>query len=255
MKYNININQKGLEFDNLITIREAAVIDWLHTFAGSANRKINKNKVDGWTWVSCQYLVNDMPLLRIKTRSGGARILTKLEELGYIELKREPRKLFFRPTEKLDELYVASEQQTGASKQQNWCRQATNHNTNTNTISESEASASGDSTSSKKEDERKFIGAVFGLWKKMAATALGIEQKEVEDSLLYVNIKHVYKRENWGYEEFQGLFKHFFADPDMKREKKLAYSLCLSQPYIAKYKLSKKKGAKSNASISGDIKL
>lgn len=136
MKYNININQLGLADDTEITLSEASVIDWIHTFCGANNYKINKSKVDGWTWLSCQYLIDDMPLLRIKTRSGGRKLLNRLEALGYIEIKKEPKKLFIKPTPKLDTLYTNS----GYAKKKdvsvsipNCSPQDTYHNTNSNT--------------------------------------------------------------------------------------------------------------------------
>jgi len=107
MKYNIYINQKGLENDKNITIKDASVIDWLFTFSATNNNKINYNKVDGFTWVDLNYMITDMPLLRIQTKSGASKLLSRLEELGYIEIKREPRKLFFKPTKKMISLYVS----------------------------------------------------------------------------------------------------------------------------------------------------
>lgn len=136
MKYNININQLGLEGDKDITLVEASVIDWIHTFCGANNYKINKQKIDGWTWISCQYLIDDMPLLRIKTRSGGSKLLTRLEKLGYIEIKREPKKLFIRPTVKLDTLYTNSgysKKKTVSSSIPNSVPQDTYTNTNNDT--------------------------------------------------------------------------------------------------------------------------
>jgi hypothetical protein len=147
MKYNININQKGLEYDKEISLIDASVIDWLYTFCGTNNKKINAQKKDGFTWVNCQHLINDMPLLRIKSRAGSGKLLTRLEKLGYIEIKREPRKLFVKSTNKMDNLYVSSGKQdvnyekevVNSSKLS--CKLGdTNHNTNTiildtNTIS------------------------------------------------------------------------------------------------------------------------
>jgi hypothetical protein len=138
MKFNININQKGLENDNDITLVEASVIDWIYTFCGTNNRKINSQKVDGWTWINCSYLIQDMPLLRIKSRSGCSKLLTRLENLGYIEIKREPRKLFIKTTDKMDNLYVSCGKQVVdlteevvSAGTQSCIPQDTNHNTNT----------------------------------------------------------------------------------------------------------------------------
>lgn len=103
--------------------------------------------------------------------------------------------------------------------------------------------------------QTKYIGAVAGIWKDMAASALDIPKKDVEDSKLFISISNVYKREKWDTDDFKALFKYFFADEGMKRENKLSYGICLSQTYIAKYKLSKKGKPKTGASLSGDIKL
>lgn len=103
--------------------------------------------------------------------------------------------------------------------------------------------------------EGKLVGIVAAAWKDMAAAALDIPKKEVEDSKLFFSISNVYKREKWDVDDFKRLFKHFFADEGMKRENKLAYSICLSQTYIAKYKLAKKGKVNTMASLSGDIRL
>lgn len=139
MKYNITINQKGLENDTNISITDASVIDWLHSFCGSTNRKINAQKLDGWTWVNLTFLITDMPLLRISSRAGASKLLNRLEELGYIERKTENKKIFVRPTSKMDDLYFVnpskqvvnqSEEVVNSSKQS--CKpQLTDHNTNT----------------------------------------------------------------------------------------------------------------------------
>jgi hypothetical protein len=96
---------------------------------------------------------------------------------------------------------------------------------------------------------------VAGIWKDMASSALDIPKKDVEDSKLFISISNVYKREKWDMSDFKALFKYFLADEGMKQENKLAYSICLSQTYIAKYKLSKKGKAKTGASVSGDLRL
>lgn len=259
MKYNININQKGLEFDNQITITEASVIDWLHTFAGTNNRKINENKVDGWTWINCQFLVDDMPLLRIKTRSGGLRLLNRVEELGYIELKREPRKLLFRCTEKMDSLYVASEHQDGASKHQSWCLQAPYHNTNNKTKSLVQDSpplvdstnTNIDMKTESKSPKERLIAKVYGMWIEMAKKELDVTDKDIDKSGLLRTISNTLRREEWEDSDFKALFKHFFNDDKMAFEKKLSYALCMSSAYISQYKLAKKVKKKS----SGEYKL
>jgi hypothetical protein len=257
MKYNININQKGLEFDKEITLREAAVLDWLHTFAGTNNYKINSNKVDGWTWVSCQYLVDDMPLLRIQTRSGGSKLLNRLEQLGYIEIKREPQKLSFKCTPKMDDLYVSvSAGNQGVSTRNQKCiPQDTYNNTNNNTKSLDTStlieSNNKDMKLETKSDKERLISGVYGAWIKMASATLDIDEKDVDKSTLMRSVSYAIKREeDWKLEDFKSLFKYFFADEKMAFEKKLSYALCLSSTYISQYKLAKK-GAKKQ----GEFKL
>ncbi len=140
MKYNIQINQLGLSEDKDITIQEASVIDWLFTICATSSKKIDKERKGNWTWVSCQHLITDMPLLRIKSRSGGAKLLSRIEKLGYIEILREPRQLFVKPTAKMTKLYistVSASSQTGdkdeslvSQETQSCIPQDTYHNTN-----------------------------------------------------------------------------------------------------------------------------
>jgi len=138
MKYNININQKGLEFDKNISMVDASVIDWIHTFCGTNNRKINSQKVDGFTWVNLTHLMTDMPLLRITSRGGASKLLTRLADLGYIDKKTEKRKTYVRPTEKIDILYfdkVVSLKKDVVSKSEQSCELGENyHNTNNTNI-------------------------------------------------------------------------------------------------------------------------
>lgn len=109
MKFNININQYQLSKNKDITIQDSAVIDWLFTICGSDSEKINKKRVEGWTWISLTHLINDMPLLRIKTNSGASKLVKRVKDLGFIESKKDnkERKLYVRPTAKLRDLYFS----------------------------------------------------------------------------------------------------------------------------------------------------
>lgn len=109
MKFNININQYQLSKNKDITIQDSAVIDWLFTICGSDSEKINKKRVEGWTWVSLTHLINDMPLLRIKTNSGASKLIKRVKDLGFIDSKKDnkERKLYVKPTAKLRDLYFS----------------------------------------------------------------------------------------------------------------------------------------------------
>jgi hypothetical protein len=140
MKFNININQYQLSKNKDITIQDSAVIDWLFTICGSDSEKINKKRVEGWTWVSLTHLINDMPLLRIKTNSGASKLIRRVKDLGFIESKKDnkERKLYVRPTAKLRDLYfskgIKSEVLTETSQvltETSQVLEDTYHNTNT----------------------------------------------------------------------------------------------------------------------------
>ena len=109
MKFNININQYELSKNKDITIQDSAVIDWLFTICGSDSEKISKKRIEGWTWVSLSHLIEDMPLLRIKTNSGASKLVRRIKSLGFIETKKDTkeRKLYVKPTEKLKNLYFS----------------------------------------------------------------------------------------------------------------------------------------------------
>lgn len=114
MKFNININQYKLAEHKDITIQDCAVIDWLYSMFGSDHEKINKKRIEGWTWISLPYLIDDMPLLRIKTNSGASKLINRVKKLGYIETKtnKKERKLYAKPTIKMRSLYFSESPKT-----------------------------------------------------------------------------------------------------------------------------------------------
>jgi hypothetical protein len=72
---------------------------------------------------------------------------------------------------------------------------------------------------------------------------------------LYYPIRKAYDREKYVHEDFKDLFTYFLTDPKIKDEDKLSFDLCLSQKYMAKFKLSRKFKPITNVSISNDMKL
>jgi hypothetical protein len=95
------------------------------------------------------------------------------------------------------------------------------------------------------------------MWRDMASDKLSIPKKDVIMLNLYYPIRKAYDREKWSREDFRALFIYFFNDEKIKYEDKLSFDLCLSQKYIAKYKLNQKKRSanQTNVSISSEIKL
>lgn len=139
MKYNININQYELSKNKDITIQDSAIIDWLFTMCGSDSEKIIQKRMEGWTWISLTHLINDMPLLRIKTNSGASKLVNRIKKLGFIDTKKDikERKLYIKPTSKLRELYISPQvPQDLARVPQETARvpQDFNHNTSINTL-------------------------------------------------------------------------------------------------------------------------
>ena len=143
MKYNIYINQYKLSENKQVTIQECAVIDWLYTMFGTTSEKVVNKRAEGWTWVSLTHLMEDMPLLRIKTNSGASKLINKIKSLGYITTRtdRKERKLYAKPTEKMKDLYFSNpakgqvrKDETQVLQETSQVLQDSNHNTNINTL-------------------------------------------------------------------------------------------------------------------------
>lgn len=105
------------------------------------------------------------------------------------------------------------------------------------------------------KEENNFLISVGFLWRDMAKKELGIPEKDVVMKNIYYPIREVYNREKWKKGDFEDLFKYFFKDQRIPNSSKLSFDLCMSQKYVAQYKLAQKSKAKTNASLSGDIKL
>lgn len=104
--------------------------------------------------------------------------------------------------------------------------------------------------------ENDMLISVGFLWKDMCSKSLQIAPEEVIMKNLYYPIRECYDREKFTKENYRELFKYFFSD-NLKTEMKLSFDLCLSQKYVAKFKLSKKIKSKifNNASVAENIEL
>lgn len=88
MKYNINLNQKMLiELSPEITLSEAVILDYLYFICNSLNEKIQKQRVDGYTWINYKTLLEDLPLLKGRTTTTLTSKINNLEKFGYIKTK------------------------------------------------------------------------------------------------------------------------------------------------------------------------
>lgn len=105
MKFNININQIALAKTSL-DIVDGAILDYLYYLCSSRSEKVEKHRKNGFTWVNFAYLLEEMPLLRIKAKSRVSERVKKIAKVGYIETWREGNKLYIKMTGKVDELFV-----------------------------------------------------------------------------------------------------------------------------------------------------
>jgi hypothetical protein len=142
MKYNININQIILAKTDLDII-DGAILDDLYYLCSSPSEKVEKHRKNGFTWVNFNYLLEEMPLLRIKAKSRVSERVKKIALAGYILTWREGNKLYIKMTGKVDELFVKSNDlsppfvKTNTSVRQNERKtprtvRQTEHNHNTN---------------------------------------------------------------------------------------------------------------------------
>lgn len=104
------------------------------------------------------------------------------------------------------------------------------------------------------KEENEMLISVGFLWQTMCAEYLGLDEKEIPMKNLYYPIRATYDRTGFQKEDFKKLFKYFFLDNDIKTESKLSFDLCLSEKYVAKYKLNKKLQAK-HSSGTFEVKL
>lgn len=105
MKYTIILNQLVLAFTKLDII-EGAILDYLYFICTTPNEKIEKERIDGFTWVNYKHLIKDMPLLRIKSKGAITPRIKKIEKAGYIATKIVGQKMYIKILSKIDELFT-----------------------------------------------------------------------------------------------------------------------------------------------------
>lgn len=106
------------------------------------------------------------------------------------------------------------------------------------------------------EKTNKLAIAIGALWINSVSNKLNIEETEIPYKNLTIVIRRLMEREkhNWKYDDFKKLFNYFLNDK-FKDEDKISFDLCMSEKYVAKYKLAQKKKPNTNASISSEIIL
>ena len=106
MKYNIEINQLVLSKTNLDVI-DGSILNFIIFICLSKNQKVEQQRKNGFTWINYEYLLAEMPLLKIKSKGSLSNRLKKIEKEGYIKTIREKhQKIYVELTERIDELFT-----------------------------------------------------------------------------------------------------------------------------------------------------
>ena len=109
MKYTIYINQKELSKTDFDLV-DGAILDYLYFICNSKNEKIEEQRINGYTWVDYSKIIDDNPLLRIKSKGALSKRVKQMEELGFIklnEIRKNGHKLkYFALTKKSDSLFT-----------------------------------------------------------------------------------------------------------------------------------------------------
>lgn len=100
---------------------------------------------------------------------------------------------------------------------------------------------------------KTFI-AIGCLWVDMLMKKFAMSQEEIPVKNLVLVIRRLWEREKWGYEEYKKLFT-YFLESKLPDEDKISFDLCMSQKYVAKFKMAIKGKNKTFAGISNEIKL
>jgi len=112
MKYNININQLVLSEFKELDLKDCAIFGYCKDMCSSVNPKIDNERYEKHTWINYENLMNDMPLLRIKTRNSITPRISKLENVGLIttlkKMVKGHRRVFVRMTTLSDSVFVES---------------------------------------------------------------------------------------------------------------------------------------------------
>lgn len=93
MKFTISINQEKLvKLAPGAALVDGAILDYLFWFCNSGSEEIEKCRIvyEGrkYTWINYDWLLQDMPLLKGKTRQSLIPIVQRLEKWGFIKTHR-----------------------------------------------------------------------------------------------------------------------------------------------------------------------
>jgi len=118
MKYTIVINQLALQqIAPNLDIIDATILDYLIHFCSAEDAKIARiTFTEGGTtrkfvWINYKQLINELPIIKIKSKSAISSRVARIEKEGFIKTKQEfgtKGRLYVLLTEKIKELYFSS---------------------------------------------------------------------------------------------------------------------------------------------------
>lgn len=113
MKYNIFINQKAMveNFPGL-TVIDGTILDFIMDICGSDSKGLKRvyfksgSDMDEYTWINIQYLISELPMLGITSRSAIGARMKKLEKSGLLKIYIAPdNTMYVKVLAKADLLY------------------------------------------------------------------------------------------------------------------------------------------------------
>lgn len=106
MKYNININQLALK-DSGFDLIDCAILYWIIDYCNSRSAKVISRRKNGYTQIDYQSLIDENPLMGIRSKGAITPRIKKIEEAGYIKVSRVIHQSnYIDLTEKVDELFT-----------------------------------------------------------------------------------------------------------------------------------------------------
>lgn len=106
MKYTLSINQKVWQKKcPKADIRHAVVLEAIKSLCNSKSDKIIRTN-DGFTWVASKTILDELPMLKIKTKAGISPIIKSLQDWKFIEIRRDKISgyQYYKLTEKSESL-------------------------------------------------------------------------------------------------------------------------------------------------------
>lgn len=93
------------------------------------------------------------------------------------------------------------------------------------------------------------------VWVKLVGRAIDLPREQIPMSSFFFVVKKAMKRDKLTYDNVVSLFEFFFQDKNISDDKKVAYQLCLSDSYIAKWRVGSKRQDWNHISAAGEMPL